>query len=84
VNDPTACERNELALFQNDRPAWVALAAPRIAARIVTMDNAQIDYCWQTMLHDLRKKVWTLLDDPQKARVRAVRPIDTQSVTQAA
>jgi hypothetical protein len=81
MNNPTA---HELDLFKTDRWAWMALAAPRIAERIATMDDAQIDYCWPTMQSDLRERVWTLLDDMQKTRIKAVRPVGTQSMVKTA
>ncbi len=81
MNNPTA---RELDLFRTDRSAWIVLAAPRIAAHIATMNNAQIDYCWPTMQFDLRKNVWKLLDDEHKARVTAVRPLDAQTTIKAA
>jgi hypothetical protein len=81
MNNPVA---HELDLYRTDRAAWIALASPRIAARIAAMNDAQIDYCWPTMQFDLRKKVWKLLDDVQKARVTAVRPLDAQTANKAA
>jgi len=83
VIQPTVQAFDELVLFKSNRTAWMDLSAPRIAARIAAMDDKQIDHCWQTMMKDLRKQVWLLLDEPQKARVRTIRPGDAQPTIKA-
>ena len=64
---------DELALYQTNRPAWLAIAAPRVAARIETDTDDAINAYWPLMSDDFKAAVWALLPEAQRERIRKVR-----------
>lgn len=66
---------DELATYQTYRRAWLALVAPRMAARITDAEtgDAVISLAWGLMQDDYKAAVWALLDEPTRERVRRVR-----------
>lgn len=64
---------DDLDMYHNDRAAWIALAAPRAAARIARATEEETKRCWSCMERDYQTAVWQHLDDTQRARIRALR-----------
>jgi hypothetical protein len=66
---------DDLALYETDRPAWLATVAPKQAARIAddTYDDASLAYAWASMQRDYQTAVWALLPEAQKQRIRMLR-----------
>jgi len=63
----------ELALFNTNRPAWLAHVAPPLAERMPEMSDAQLNDTWERMPDDYRRAVWPHLDEGQRARIRTLR-----------
>lgn len=64
----------ERELFDRDYPAWLAYAAPRVAAIIQRNTHpADIARSWSLMSRDMQLAVWTRLDDADRNRVRDAR-----------
>jgi len=66
---------DELQLYENDRPKWLEIVAPKQAARIAddTYDDAVLKAVWAGMGRDYQTAVWQHLDESQRARIRALR-----------
>ena len=66
---------DELELYKNDRPAWLELIAPKMAARIAgdTYDDVVLQAVWSGMPRDYQTAVWAHLDESARARIRALR-----------
>ena len=64
----------ERELYERDYPAWLAYAAPRVAAIIQhEPDPAAIARNWSLMSRDMQRAVWAGLDGATRDRVRAAR-----------
>ena len=66
---------DELAIYENDRPKWLEIVAPKQAARIGdnTYDDTALAYVWAGMQRDYQTAVWALLPEAQHERIRKVR-----------
>jgi hypothetical protein len=64
---------DEYALYQQDREAWIAHVAPRMAERIAAMPDAEVADTWPRLSREYQLAVWELLDTDQRRRVRAAR-----------
>jgi len=66
---------DETELYCTDRPAWIALVAPRMVARIAdpSSDDAMLAYAWTGMARDYQTAVWALLDEASKERIKRIR-----------
>lgn len=64
---------DDLDMYHNDRPAWIAQAAPRTANRIARATEEEIKRYWSCMERDYQTAVWQYLDDTQRARIRKLR-----------
>lgn len=66
---------DELALYHDDRPAWIAMHAPCVAATLAdpAADDDIIRLAWEVMRRDYKAAVWALLDEAGRERVRRVR-----------
>ena len=66
---------DDLALYEHDRPKWLEIVAPKMAARIGdnTYDDTALAYVWAAMPRDYQTAVWALLPEPQRERIRKVR-----------
>jgi hypothetical protein len=66
---------NELEVYQTDRPNWLAIVAPKQAARISddTYDDAVLASVWAAMPRDYQVAVWQLLDESARTRVKSLR-----------
>lgn len=66
----------ERALFDADRPGWLAYVAPRMAKRLQEMTDvpdATLADTWGFLSRDYQRAVWPLLDDATRDRIRAAR-----------
>lgn len=66
---------DELTQYENDRPGWLAVVAPKQAVRISdnTYDAAAMAYVWAGMERDYQTAVWALLPESQRERIRKLR-----------
>ena len=62
---------DEWGLYEHNRPAWVAMAAPRIAALIPGNNRAELRQLWRVSKQDTKAAIWELLDATQRARIEA-------------
>jgi predicted Fe-S protein YdhL (DUF1289 family) len=75
VNSSTATEHDRYASYTEDYQAWIAHAAPRIAARLAFADDTQYAHTWSLMKPDTRAAVWKALDDTQRERIFNTWPL---------
>lgn len=74
MSDPVATltPSAERALYLRDYVAWLAHAAPRIAALIPHRgDGSELATTWSMLSREEQRAVWALLNDVQRERVRA-------------
>lgn len=66
---------DELEMYQNDQPAWLAHVAPNQAAQINgdLYDDATLAATWNAMPRDYQTATWQHLDEASRVRVRRVR-----------
>ncbi len=65
---PAAAERE---LYLRDFAAWLAQAAPRIAAVLPRYQGDDLVRTWSILSRQAQRAVWDLLDEGERARVRA-------------
>lgn len=63
---------DELMLYHTDRPAWLALVAPKMPAVIDANTDAELAQSWRVMGRDFQRATWDQLNDEQRARLRRV------------
>lgn len=66
----------ERALFETNRPAWLAYVAPRMATRLRAMTDVPdvtLSDAWGFLQRDYQRAVWVLLDEPTRTRIRNAR-----------
>jgi hypothetical protein len=64
---------NEYEQFQTQRATWISEHAPKLARRMESMTDDQINHAWNVMQDDYRRAVWAIADASMQERVRAVR-----------
>jgi hypothetical protein len=76
---------DELELYKNDRPKWLAIVAPKQAERMNddTYDDAVLAAVWSGMQRDYQTAVWAQLSDPARNRVRKLRMVDADAKRRA-
>lgn len=63
----------ELDLYWNDRPAWLKLVAPRMAARLRAVPDDQISDIYGCLPRDYQVAVWAVLDDLTREAIKLAR-----------
>lgn len=63
---------NELWLYHNDRPAWLALVAPKMPAVVEANTDDELAQSWRLMSRDFQRATWDQLNDEQRTRLRRV------------
>ena len=58
------------ALYESDRPAWIAAAAPRAARAIATYGDDTARTFWPLIGQDYKAAIWRLLDRPARMALR--------------
>ena len=76
---------DELTQYENDRPGWLAVVAPKQAARIAddTYDDTLLAYVWSAMPRDYQAAVLPYLTDAKLQAVWASMPRDDQTAVWA-
>lgn len=69
----------ERALYDSDRPAWIAYVAPRMAAGLAGLADEVIGPTWAALARDYQRAVWAHLDDTTRERIRAARDAATDA-----
>lgn len=64
----------ELDLYWNDRPAWLKLVAPRMAAKLRGMSGRELADEWSCLGRDYQRAVWAVLDEATREAIRRARP----------
>ena len=63
---------DELTLYHTDRPAWLALVAPRMPAVIDANTDEELANSWRLMSRDFQRATWDQLNNEQRTRLRRV------------
>jgi hypothetical protein len=61
----------ERELYLRDFAAWLAHAAPGIAATLPRYEGDALARTWSLLSRSAQRAVWDLLDESERARVRA-------------
>lgn len=73
MNAPDITGSQELDLYRNDRPAWLKLVAPRMAARLRDMPRAKLADEWPQLPRDYQRAVWAVLEATTREAIRLAR-----------
>lgn len=64
---------DELALYHDNRDAWIAHVAERTARRIATMQPSEIADTWPLLQRDYQRAIWVHLSEDERGRIREAR-----------
>lgn len=70
---PALTVGQEFALYQKDRPAWLAIVAPRMAKLLRERERAFIAEMWGSLARDYQRAVWLVADEVTREAIRLAR-----------
>lgn len=71
----------EFSLYHADRPAWLTLVAPRMAARLRDMSPNKLADEWSQLPRDYQCAVWAVLDNITREAIRLARLPEIRTVS---